>query len=530
MNRPSSHRPSLVAAAAVLCAALFLHLTLPRVPWGPVIGTGQDEWYNVIRSLRALYEWLHPSYFIHPALYYELLAFLFAIKQLALSFTGELAGATSFLDYYLAHEAEFSDLARGASLACGALTVIAAVWLGARLSSAGAGLLAGVLVASLPLLRALATTIRVDALALATYLLAAALVVRWHARPGPRTLRAACIGIGVAASANYPGAMLLLVLAWLAWIRAGDEDRSARVRRIALACATAFAVFLLLNPYVLLDLRVFLRWFLFQAEVPLYKHPHAPAPSPWLYLDVLYAQGPAALIACAAGTLAAFRPRRPVGALALFALAHIGGFSLMQTQYDRFVLPAITLLCIAGVAWLCTYMRTHTGALSASLWAVVAAVGVCWMTTERVAAERPLDVEPNYRAEMFAWIAANVPASARLIVESDTMPLLQTVYDPVDRGLRFQLALRAAFEKRHPALPRDVVKAQYIAAVYNYDPQLLDADGVYFLASSQNREFIAANRDLLPEPLRFYAALDARATVVHQTAGFREQLLLYAVR
>lgn len=530
VNRSASLRPVCFTAAALLCAAVFLHLTLPRVPWGPVIGTGQDEWYNVIRSLRALYQWLHPSYFIHPALYYELLASVFAIKAAVLKLIGALPAGVSFLDYYLAHEAAFSDLARATSLGCGALTIAAAVWLGTLLASPSAGVLVGLTVASLPLMRALATCIRVDALALATYVFGAALVVRWRQHPSPRRFWAAAAGIGLAASANYPGAMLLLLLAWFEWVRVDAGDRGHRVRRIAQACALAFAVFLVLNPYVLLDLRVFLRWFLFQAEVPLYKHPHAPDPSPWLYVDVLRAQGPVAMLACAAGALAACRPRSPCGALALFALAHIVGFSLMQTQYDRFVLPAITLLCSAGAVWLCTYMRTHVGSAGASLWALVAAVGVFWVTAERVALERPLDVEPNYRAEMFDWIAAHVPPSAKLVIESDTMPLLQTVYDPVDRGLRFQAALRQAFERRHPRLVHNVVKAQYIATVYNYDPALLDTGGeVYFLASSLNREFIAANSDLLAQPLRFYEALDARASLLHQTGGFREQLLLYTV-
>jgi hypothetical protein len=202
----------------------------------------------------------------------------------------------------------------------------------------------------------------------------------------------------------------------------------------------------------------------------------------------------------------------------------------MQTQYDRFVLPAITVLAIAGTSWICAQVATRVGAVTATLVAVVASGLVLWSATARLAAEPPMESEPNYRAEMFDWIAANVPPSAKLVIESDTMPLLQTVYDPVDRGLGFQAVLKEAFERAHPMLVRDIVKSQFIAAVYNYDLNLLDAGEVFFLASSQNRELIAVNRDLLPEPARFYEALDARATVVHQTGGFREKLLLYTVR
>jgi hypothetical protein len=165
-----------------------------------------------------------------------------------------------------------------------------------------------------------------------------------------------------------------------------------------------------------------------------------------------------------------------------------------------------------------------------ALFALAAAAAVVWVTVTQAAAVRPLDVEADYRAEMFAWIETHVSPAARLVIESDTLPLVQSVYDRVDRGLRFQAALRQAFEKRHPRFVANVLKSQFIAAVYNYDPALLDAADVYFLASSQNREFVAANRDLLPEPVRFYALVDARASVVHETGGFREKLLLYAVR
>jgi hypothetical protein len=54
-----------LAAAAVVSAAVFLALAVPRVHWGPVNATGQDAWYNAVR---ALYEHLDPAYFIHPAL------------------------------------------------------------------------------------------------------------------------------------------------------------------------------------------------------------------------------------------------------------------------------------------------------------------------------------------------------------------------------------------------------------------------------------------------------------------------------
>jgi hypothetical protein len=168
MDRPVRSSSWRLAAAGVLCAATFLALTIPNVPSGPVIGTGQDEWYNAARALRALYEHLNPNYFIHPALYYELLAVLYGIERLALGMAGSADGGSAFLALFLVQEGQFLDLARYASVGCGACAVLAAVWLGALLSGASAGLLAGLVVASLPLLPTMPTSIRVAALALPT--------------------------------------------------------------------------------------------------------------------------------------------------------------------------------------------------------------------------------------------------------------------------------------------------------------------------------------------------------------------------
>jgi len=494
-----------------------------------VIGTGQDEWYNVTRGLRALYDCSNPGYFIHPALYYELLALLYGIQRLVLYAAGSVGAGADFLDYFLVHEGQFVNVARSASVGSGALAVLAAVWLGAVLSGAGAGLLSGVIVASLPLLQVLATTVRVDALGLAAWLAATALVVRWDRCPERRTLVAASAGIGVAAAANYPGALLLALLAWFEWARPGHDDLARRASRVAKACAVAFAVFILLNPYVIIDFGSFVAWFTFQARLPLLVHPHAEEPSVTRYLFVIRDQDLPVVLACVAGVAAITRPRQPSGAVAALGLAYLAAFSVMRTQYDRFVLPAIALLAIAGASWIVAQLARRLGRRAASAVAIAAALLVVGFVATRPVREHA-EGGPDYRAAMFAWIAEHVPPTATLVLESDTLPLLQTVYDPGDQDGRFQASLRAAFQKRYPDLIRNVVKVQLIAAVYNYDPKRLESGNVFFLASSQNREFIGANRTVLAQPAAFYEVLDARAAVVHQTGGLHEALLLYATR
>src|SRR6185369_4319574 len=140
----------------------------------------------------------------------------------------------------------------------------------------------------------------------------------------------------------------------------GREDVSAAAddRRASLieTGAVALAVFLVLDPYVVLDFPLFWRWFTFQANVALLRHPHADEPRVGFYLHVLWDQGVPAMAACVAAVLAATAPSKPLGALAIYAIVQFVSFSLMQSQYDRFALPAIALLCIVGPAWLCSQL------------------------------------------------------------------------------------------------------------------------------------------------------------------------------
>jgi hypothetical protein len=525
----------ILGAAALASVATFLALTLPTVPRGAVVGTGQDEWYNMIRGLRALYERLDPAYFIHPALYYELLAVVYGVQRAWLWTSGHSTGG--HLGYFLAHESDFLALARYASVACGALAVAASAWLGATLSGPAGAVLAGLVVASLPLLRTTSTYIRVDALALAALIAATALIVRHHRLGDRRSLVVAAIGIGVATAANYPGALLLLPLGWLEWVRAGRSNTGERRRAVAIACVVAFAAFLALNPYVLIDLPQFLRWFAFQARVAVATHPHAEEPSPWRYLLVLRDQGIPAAAACAIGAAAIAAPRSAFGAIGWLGVLYLAVFSAMRSQYDRFALPPIALLAASGAALVPHLFGRIGGARVAAASTAAAALMLLWSAA---AQRRELQDAPppepsaavnfDYRAEMLGWIEENVPRNATFLFESDTLPLLQMAYDPGDDPGPFSALLRAAFERVHPRLPGRILKTQFIAAVYNYDPKLLDDAPVYFLASSQNRRYIAENRAALPEPAAFYDALDARgATIVHQSSGYHELLQLYAV-
>ena len=509
--------------------AVFLIATLPALSGQPIIGTGQDEWYNIVRGLRTLYEWGDPSYFVHPALYYEILALVYGVHWIGSLVRGGLADSYSYLDYFLTHQWPFLELARQVSLIGGAAAVVAGTWLGAVLSGPTAAFVSGLLLASLPLLQTLGLSIRVDSLGLATMLTAALAIVRSQQLGNRRSFFMACVLIGVAAAANYPGAALLAVLGWLEYGRA-DREKSWG-RRMAAAGAVSFASFLAFNPYVVLDAPAFFRWFTFVASVPLTMHPHAPEPTAWRYLQVIANQGLAVMASCLLSLTAIRRIREPLGALSIFALLYLVGFSLMRSQYDRFALPPLALLCVTGAAVFCGYPDRRKSPLFTASVCLALAPLILWSAAVGFRRETVWNESDgvDYRAEMLDWIDGNVPRQALLLIESDTLPLLQTAHDEgaADRG--FERELRQAIHARHPGLPERVHKAQFVTAIYNYDPQLLDGGEVYFLASSQNREWILSNREVLEQPARFYDVVDRRGRLLHQNGGAHERLRLYRI-
>ena len=522
-------------ALQLLPIALFLLMALPILPAGPVEGSRQDEWYNVVRSLRMLYEWGNPAYFIHPALFYELLAGLFASHGALLEMTGGLPGEEGYLDYFLGSPNSLLGIGRWIALLFGAASVVAVMHLARRMADERAGLLAGCAVASLPLLADLSTSIRVDTTFLFFALVAVSAICRYREHPRRDRLILAAAFIGVATSANYPGALLLLLLGLLM----PRVDGGPALRTVAVALASAsFLAFLLLNPHVVLDFGRFWWWFTFQARASVTVHPHAGDPSVLYYLGVIWDQGVHVVLLSILGVAAAFVSRSPAGTIAGFATGYILVFSVMQSQYERFVLPALVLLVVASAVALVQAVdsivpRKRQRLVAAGLFGVLLVAAIPGFAADRLLhpQQRRSSVGSgeDQREVVLEYILDHLPAGSVLLFESDTIPLLQMAYDPPVAQGRFQEQLRCAFERRYPAPDRQFLKAQFIGGIVNYDIELLSSGVAYFLGSSRNRAHIQANAATLDGPAAFYEALDPCATAVFEVEGRDDTLTLYSV-
>jgi 4-amino-4-deoxy-L-arabinose transferase-like glycosyltransferase len=253
------------------------------------------------------------------------------------------------------------------------------------------------------------------------------------------------IAVGLAASAKYPGLILLAPLVAVAW---------GRWRRLAIASALAFLAFAATSPYVILrfgdaasDAARVQRaardgWLGFEND-------HT---APVAFVERLWdGLGPVLVVAAIGLVVALVHRTRADLVLAVFCLAYFAQLMTIDAHFDRYVLPLIPAL----------------GALAGRLRSVapvtilLLAVPLTWSVRET----RDL-TKTDARIAAHRWIVENVPAGERIAVDPSNpdltgyrvvhllLPQPGEPFDPnrdVDRlravGVRF-LVLTGAVEDR----------------------------------------------------------------------------------
>jgi len=210
------------------------------------------------------------------------------------------------------------------------------------------------------------------------------------------------VAAGLAASAKYPGIVLLVplvVAAWGAW------------RRLGIAVGLAAAAFFVTSPFVVLHART--AWDDVDRVQGLAQDgwlgfEHDPA-TPFAFADRLWETiGPVVLVAAAGLVLALIRRTRSDLVLCAFLVAYAVSLAPVEAHFDRYVLPFVPVAAVlAGRASF--LVPVALGAMVVPLW---------WSVED---ARSLTGTDP--RLDASAWVERTVPSGDRVAADPSTLPL-----------------------------------------------------------------------------------------------------------
>ena len=370
--------------------------------------------YYVTRAIRMVDGGLNPHWFVNPPGFTYLLALGFKVLS---------GGGRGFAEVYARNPEPVWILARTISALLGTLAVGLVYATGAKLFNRRAGLFAAAALAVgfLPVYYGhLALNDSPLLVPLTLALFGAAGIIKGG---GKWDYLIAGIGFGLACGVKYTGGFVLVAIICAAW-----QDKEGRARGMATVVGVAALVFVIINPYSLLDFAAFSRDLGHQAEASsgAGKLGQTGTGGVLYYLGVqLWGLGwvPALLAAFGAVQLSREDLRR-ARVLLLAPAAYILFMGLHARWFGRWGLPLIPFTCLlAGwsASWLISRAQQHSRNIGLAVTALLA-VAVC---AQGVVASIHLDTvlsQPDTRAVARAWMSDNIPKKAKIVIEPGVVP------------------------------------------------------------------------------------------------------------
>ncbi len=206
---------------------------------------------RALAGMRPMMLWLDPKLYQYGGLFIYPVGLLIGLASAC-----GLLGARADLAYFFEHPADFGSLyvvLRAYSATFGLIGVVACYLIGRRLGRASVGLLAGVLFVLMPVVITLSHEGKPHLPGAVLMLLAGLAAMRYveSGRPGRWWTTAVSCGLASAMVLSAWPVMATMIAA--IWQRPCDSPRQT-ARRLIIGLAVAATVFLVVNPYLLINL------------------------------------------------------------------------------------------------------------------------------------------------------------------------------------------------------------------------------------------------------------------------------------
>jgi Dolichyl-phosphate-mannose-protein mannosyltransferase len=527
---PAAERLRWGLAVALLLAGAFL-LRIWGVKHGLPYAYNADENAHFVPKAIGLFGhgW-NPHYFVNPPAYTYLLHVVFAV------WFGGREGVSSA---YATNQTEVFVVARVTVAIVGTLAVWLLYLAGARAFDRRVGLLAAALlgVAFLPVFYSHLALNDVPTLAPICLSLWGTAGVLRGGRPGHYALAGA--GLGLACATKYTGGIVLLPLlaaGAVAFLEPGG--RRPALIGLALAGALAVAAFLIANPYALLDHVAFregLRHQSAAADDALGKLGLTQRSGTAYYLwTFTWGLGFVPIFAAAGGlVMLAVRDRRALAVLAPAPLIFLIFMGSQSRFFGRWLMPVFPIACLLA-AYLVVRLADAAGARRPALRPALLALGavaLCGQGLVYSLHDGQVLSRPDTRNLARAWLVANVPEHARIVVEP-------VVPDAWAQDLGHPSALTAngdrwsKFPTSRTNIAHDGSLAFGAGAIVNIEdyerslrPGLIDlyeSKGYcYVVSGSTQRGRAEAQPRAVPAAIAYYAELERRADRVAEFSPYR---------
>jgi hypothetical protein len=417
----SGDRARLAVLLAVIAAAL-LRAPVPQAAL-PFMHH-PDEPHNVVLAEQMVADrTIRPGDFIYPAVMYDVSAAFLAVTDHQVIATQTPGNSKAVRPNLVV------GLRWIVGVLPGLITVAAAgamAWMGSRRWWVAGG--AAAIVALSPLDVRFGPLVTPDAIAGAATALAVAGALWILERPAAGRYLLTGVASGVAASTKYNAALSAVPLIVAHGLALGRQQAVRRAGLVVLAAAASVAVFLVTNPYSLLDNHAFMRGLTYDSRHYRTGHPGSEGGSLGYHLSWLWRGFGPTLLLAPLGVLARGRRERRAAIVCLsFVVLYVGFISSFAVRFARNLLPVTAPLAAAialGALALAERAGERSGERSAertARWrAGMAAVGcVAVLAWPALGARSSIEAATaDHWPAAQHWIDSHVPARSHIAVGS----------------------------------------------------------------------------------------------------------------